>query len=134
MDALELEIQRALTVEFIAANAVSLILTPQIEMLLPSGGVILNDGAPRVAQTLRLIPMSHTTRPVTASAGGTSADSGVQRRYDFTLLGAWNAQMAANDWWIDDDDQKWVIDSMQSFNGYEQKGMVTSFGRYPAHG
>jgi hypothetical protein len=134
VDAAELAVQRELTAAFIAANSVSLILIPQIEVVLPSGGVRLDDGSPRAEQTFRLIPMSHTDRPVRSQAGGTSTDEGVQRRYDYTLLGVWNSQMAENDWWVDDNDQKWVIDSIISFNGYERKAMITAFGRYPAHG
>jgi len=134
MDALELEIQMSLTQAFIEASPTLIVLTPQVEVNLPSGGVILNDGPERPEQMFRLIPMSHTDRPVGSQAGGTSTDEGVQRRYDYTLLGTVDSVMAANDWWIDDNDQKWVIDSIVSFNGYERKGMVTAFGRYPVHG
>jgi len=120
---------RRLTHYFIMSAPTQIILTPHTDARTPSGATTRQPGAPREVQTFRLIPFSYSERPVTSGTGG-----GVQRKYDFTLLGEWNSLMAENDLWEDDLGQKWVIDSLVPYNGYERKGLVMSYGRRPSHG
>jgi hypothetical protein len=129
----EMLLQRSLTKAFIDSNPIEVVLIPRIEQRKSSGGFGIVDGVPRPTQTFRLIPMSHTERPVRSSATAATADDGVQRRYDYTLLGEWNSQMAENDQWITPDGQLLVIDALTSYNSYERKGLVTSYGRSPKH-
>lgn len=86
----------------------------------------MTDGDLRPVQIFRLIPMSHTERPV---SGAATAASGRQRRHDFTLLGEWDAMMEPNDWWEDERGERWIIDEMIPHNGYETRGLVTAFGK-----
>lgn len=129
----ELQSQRDLTKEFIDSRPVVIALTPVSEIRKPSGGTAYVPQAARQPQTFRLIPMSHTERPRQSSSAAASADAGVQRRYDYTLLGEWNAEMRENDFWITPENQKLVIEAMVSDNGYERKGLVISYGRNPSH-
>lgn len=130
----EIAVNRALTKAFIDSAPVQIELVPHAEVRKPSGGMAMQAGTPRDMQTFRLIPMSHTERPVRSSSAAVAADDGVQRRYDYTLLGEWNADMAENDQWETPDGQLLVIDSVVSDNGYERKAMITSYGRNPEHG
>lgn len=125
----EIAFNRKNTTAFIYAMPVQIELTPSTENRTAAGAVTIQDGEPRPIQTFRLVPMGHTERPVASAGGG-----GVQRKYDFTLLGEWNCEMAEGDHWFDEVGQHWQIDSVISHNGYERKGMVTSYGRRPRHG
>lgn len=129
----ELLTQRSLTKAFIESSPVDIALVPRLEVRLPSGGTSMVSGSVRPIQTFRLIPMSHTERPVRSSATAAAADDGIQRRYDYTLLGEWNAEMRENDQWETNDGQLLVIDALVSYNGYERKAMIMSYGRSPSH-
>jgi hypothetical protein len=124
----EIRVNRQLTHWFILSAPTQIVLTPYEGVRTGSGAVTWQAQAPRDIQTMRLIPMSASERPVQ------SANGGVQRKYDFTLLGEWSSIMAENDRWTDEVGQEWVIDSLVSYNGYERKGMVMSYGKKARHG
>jgi hypothetical protein len=126
---MELRMQRKNTLAFIEASPVDIALTPQAEQRTPSGAVVLTDGSLRPVQRFRLIPMSHTERPYNATSGAAGTAGGVQRKYDMTLLGTWDSEMQENDYWYDDNGQKYVVDAVIPYNGYERKGLVMSYGR-----
>lgn len=121
--------QRKNTHWFILADPTTVALTPTTETQLSSGGTSIVSDPARAAQTFRLIPTSHTERPQRSVAGTAGTSSGQQRRHDFTLLGEWDAAMAPGDWWEDERGEKWIIDEMVPFNGYERKGLVTAYGK-----
>lgn len=125
----ELRLQRKNTEMFILYAPTQLALTPTVETRTASGAVTTTDGETRPTQIFRLIPMSHTERPQGSTSGLTSAGNGVQRRHDFTILGYWDAMMAAGDWWSDELGMKWIIDEMVPHNRYETRGLVTAYGR-----
>lgn len=120
----EILIQRGITAAFIAADPYTVVLKGRVEVRTPAGGVEYAEAA-RSAQIMRLIPMSHTER---AGQGFSATFAGVQRKYDFTLLGNWDALIGKNDYWTDIAGQKWVVDSLLPFNGYQQKAMIMSYG------
>lgn len=124
----EITHQRRLTTWFIASSPVQIELIPSVETRTASGAVAIADATPREIQTFRLLPVSSNERP----ARGAN-EQGAQRKYDFTIMGEWNCDMAEGDHWTDDFGQQWQIDSILSFNGYERKGMVMSYGRRPTH-
>jgi hypothetical protein len=125
----ETRVNRKNTHWFIMSDPTQIVLTPHAEVRTASGAVSWQAQTDRTIQTFRLIPMGSTQRP--ESSGD---NQGVQRKYDFTLLGEWDSFMAENDRWTDEMGQEWVVDSLLSFNGYERKGMVMSYGRVPRHG
>lgn len=126
--------QRLLTKAFIDSAPTEIQLVPHEATRKPSGGVTMTAGTPRETQTFRLIPMSHTEQPARSTSTATATDSGKQRRYDYTLLGEWNSDMRENDRWEAPDGQLLVIQALVSYNGYERKGLVVSYGRTPTHG
>lgn len=120
--------QRELTHWFIMSDPMQIALTPYAELRTGSAGVVMQAQPARETQTFRLIPASAFEPPVR------SPDQGVQRRYEFTLMGEWNSLMDVNDRWTDEVGQTWVIDNLVSANGYERKGLVISYGKQPRHG
>jgi hypothetical protein len=121
----ELDQQRRATRAFIMASPVDIVLTPRLETKTGSGAVDVTEGVPRPVQTFRLIPMSHTERPASSNESG----GDVQRKYDMTLLGEWDAVVQENDSWTDVNGQRYIVDAVIPFNGYEVKGLVMSYGR-----
>lgn len=126
---IEMQQQRTVTQEFILASPVDIALIPGDETRTPSGAVIVASGVPRPVQRFRLIPMSHTERPSTSTSGAGAGSGGQQRKYDLTLLGEWDAVVQPNDYWFDVNGQKYVVDAVIPYNGYEVKGLVMSYGR-----
>lgn len=120
--------QRGLTHWFIMSDPMQITLMPFTSVRMASGGVSMQPQTARETQTFRLIPFSAFQPPVR------SPDQGVQRRYDYTLMGEWNAVMDVNDRWTDELGQTWVIDNLVPANGYERKGLVISYGKEPRHG
>lgn len=129
----ELKVQRMLTKSFIDSAPVNVVLVPHQRVTKPSGGVAMTAQTPRPSQVFRLIPMSHTEHPARSSSTAATSDEGKQRRYDYTLLGEWNSEMNINDQWETPDGQILVIENMVSFNNYEKKGLVISYGGKPSH-
>lgn len=124
----ELLSQREVTRQYILANPTWIELIPRADVRTPSGATVNADGAPRVPQMFRLIPMSASERPSVSTSG---VDSGVQRRYDYTLLGEYGAVVEPNDWWEDDNGQTWRVDSLVDGHDYSVKAMITSYGGRP---
>jgi hypothetical protein len=122
----ELRLMREQTHWFIMADPIELALIPLVETQVVAGGIRLQDGQPIENQIFRLIPMSSAERPFRGQN-----ESGQQRRYEFTLLGEWDALLEANYRWENTAGQSWIVTTMVPFNGYEKKGLVTSYGRRP---
>jgi hypothetical protein len=123
--------QRRVTREFIMASPTEVTLVPNTETRTGSGATKMDEGVPRPVQTFRLIPMSHTERPQRSLS---DTGGGVQRKYDFTLLGEWDAVVSENDYFYGPDGEKYIVDSVLPFNGYERKAMVMAYGRRARHG
>jgi hypothetical protein len=124
----ETSVQRDLTHWFIMSDPREIALVPHARIRTGSGGFTMQAQPARETQVFRLIPASSFEPPVR------SPDQGVQRRYDFTLLGEWNAIMEVDDRWTDELGQTWVIDNLVSSNGYERKALIISYGKQPSHG
>jgi hypothetical protein len=127
----EMKIQRRNTRAFILADPVQIALIPRTKTRLASGGTGMVDGPARPLQLFRLIPVSHTERPRDATTTAASAGTGKQHRNDFTLLGEFDAMVAEDDYWQDEMGEKWIVDSIVPFNGYEVKAMISAFGKRP---
>lgn len=112
----ELLIHRRNTEYFIAWNPYPVTLIPR-ERVKTSSGSKWVDGSPRVVQTMRLIPQSETTPPVTTADGKV-------RSITHVLLGRWDADMAIGDHWTDTIGSTFEIVDMSTPNGYELKALI----------
>lgn len=125
----ELLVQRKITHAFIRAEPVDLGLSRRAETRTPGGGVDRNFVRQLPTQTFKIIMIS--------PAGGSieqRAEDGTERRTDFVLLGEWNADVAIGDYWDDSTGQRWEIQSLIPYNGYEVRANVASYGRRPLGG
>jgi hypothetical protein len=112
----ELLIHRRNTEYFIAWNPYPVTLIPRERTKTASGSKWV-DGSPRVVQTMRLIPQSETTPPLTTADGKV-------RSITHVLLGRWDADMAIGDHWIDTIGSTFEIVDMSTPNGYELKALI----------
>lgn len=124
-----LDMLRRQTHWFIEDDPTDIILVPQIRTQAPGGGFNMSDGAPRAVQTFKLIYQS-------GSDGVVQTTDGQNMRYDFILLGEWDATVQQGDVWAEpeNENQKYVVQGLLPYNGYEVKAAVVSFGKKAQHG
>lgn len=121
MPVANLALNRKLTRAFIAANPVTLVLTPRTREKKPAGGWAWAEGTPRDPQTLTLIePRTDPLPTVTVD--------GVERVVRFTLLGAHDSLLDTGDI-FSHQGKDWEVVEMFFDNGYERRGLVTARGR-----
>jgi hypothetical protein len=116
-----LAILRANTDRFIAQNPTDIVLIPRTDAWL-AGTKTRTDQTPRVSQTFKVI-WSGTT-------GIISTIEGTTRRFDFVLVGSYDAIVAIGDHW-EQTNQDNEIDYIFPYNGYEVKCGGTSYGSKP---
>lgn len=116
---------RELTTLFISMDPSVLTLTPVERSKQPAGGIIYVDGAARAPQTFKMI--------FQGGEGMIDADGGKETKYQFVLLGEWDAEVEIGDFWVEGL-QKYVVVGKNPHNGYETKVGVVSYGQDPSYG
>jgi len=123
MDAMEKKIHRLNTKAFIDARSTVITLTPVEKQRTAGAQYDWVDLPPREPQTFRIIEFGRST-----DATVTTADGQV-RRVAYELLGEWNSKMEPGDHWVAEDGREWTIGDMMRDNDYEQRGLVTEYGK-----
>jgi hypothetical protein len=118
----ELAVNRRNTAVFIAADPDSIVLTPRTKQKTGTGGFSFVEGEPRVPQDFHIIPRNNGTGTTPTRVAG-----GQMREVEFTLMGNWDAQIAANDI-FDHDGARWEVLSVDPPNGYEILAQVVRYG------
>lgn len=116
--AIEMSVQRSLTISFIAANPSNIVLTPYAREIDDDGGYVDTVGSPRTPQIGRLIPQGGT--------GGTrvaETDQGSLRTVEYQLLLPWGAVIEKGDRFTFLGDECEIIDT-EPDNGYEVRAQV----------
>lgn len=122
--AFELAVNQMNTEAFIDADPSWITLIPATESW-AGGSKRFVDGTPRIPQKFKVIwPGGDQT--VTTSEGTT-------KKLDFILVGSPNAQVAVGDHWAEGK-QRYRVEEVEPFNGYEVKAKGTSIGGTPSHG
>lgn len=126
----DLVTNRELTHWFIVQDPSPISLIPVEKTRQPGGGFKTDALPPRPEQIMKLIYQGGSADGIVATADGQS------RRYDFILLGEWDATIHIGDFWEDPtrDGQFWVVNGLQPYNGYEVKAGVSSYGWNPDGG
>ena len=131
----ELAAQRRMTEEFIRRDPTAIVLTPRVPQITPGGGREWIDGTPRPAQTFKLIPQSSFDGVSVGTATGVAAGSNAQgRKYEYVLLGTFDAVAEIKDWFQAPDGQRYEIVGKMPYNGYETKFGLVSYGSNPKEG
>lgn len=116
----ELTVHKKNTQRFIAGDPTIITLIPQVETWV-DGSKIFTDGKSRDEQIFKVIWQQ-----------GVPVVIGPQtiRRFDFILVGNYDAEIAIGDHWKIND-QKYLIEYLYPFNGYEVKAGGISIGDAP---
>lgn len=117
--AAELRALRAGTIAFIAANPTDLALIPR-KRIKSGTGVTFQDQPARRSQRLCLIDQSATRSPI---PGLILTSDGRERLVDFVLLGAHDAVVEVDDYWVDANGT-WEVAQLFPANGYEVRAAV----------
>lgn len=123
-----LKMNRSLTHMFIEMDPTDIVLIPREKVETGSGGQSLVDLPPRPSQRFKFI------FPYGQSDGVQQAQDAQEKKYQYVLVGEWNATIHTDDYWQDSDGQFWVVTGLSPYNGYEVKALVTSFGGMAKHG
>lgn len=126
----EIVTNRQLTHAFIMMDPTEIALVPVERVEAPSGGFTTEDLPPRPVQTFKLINQAGDASAITPGEGARA------RKYDFVLVGEWDATVRIDDFWEDPnaEDSFWVVTDLVPYNGYEVKARLTQSGDYPLHG
>lgn len=114
--------QRRMTQALIEDDPTTAQLIPRIRVETSTGGYTLTDGAPRVAQTFKLSLLNSDQRPTITP---TSTTGGIERIMDFHLIGPWNMSIEVNDYWVDAEGTKYIVESFTEGWGYMTKAQVS---------
>lgn len=117
-----LELNRELTHWFIMQDPTQVQLTPRERVTAGNGGFTVSELPPRPQQIVKLIFTAGNSDGIVPSTDGR------QRKFDFVLVAEWNATIKTDDYWIDSEDQVWVVTGVSPYNGYEVKADVTCYG------
>lgn len=114
---------------FIENDPTPIALIPVEKVEAPGGGWNMQELPPRPTQNFKLIYQ-------TGSDGVVQTADGQNRRYEFILLGEWDAVINIGDVFTEPehDGQRWVVSGLLPYNGYETKAGIVSYGRNPQHG
>lgn len=117
---------RRLTRWFISTDPTPISLIPVDRQRQPDGGFAVVDLPPRPLQRFKIIAQG-------LSDGVTETQDGQERKFPYVLVGEWDATVHIGDFWEDPDHdgQFWKVTGLYSYNGYETKFGVTSFGGEP---
>jgi len=114
---------RKVTSAFIAANPVTITLTPRTWAKKPAGGRVLEEQAPRDPQVMTLVEQTG----LAGQPQPTRTVDGVERKVEFMLIGEWDAKMARNDV-FSYQGKDWEIIDLYYDNGYETRALVSARG------
>lgn len=123
-----LSAQRRMTHWFIETDPSDIVLIPRDKVKVPGGGEEWVNLAPRPSQRVKMI------FPFGQSDGIIATTDAQELKYQFIMVGEWNATIHTNDFWQDSDGQWWTVTGISPYNGYEVKAMITTFGGSPDHG
>jgi hypothetical protein len=119
---IELSIHRKGTESFINADPTQITLIPSTESWV-GGSKTFGSGTPRAAQSFKVIWSGSQDGIVVNSEGKT-------RRFDFILVGKYNAVINIGDYWVVNN-QHYQVEWIAPSNGYEVKAGGSSHGSKP---
>lgn len=130
MNVAELALHRKGTRDFINRDKTVLVLIPSSEVW-NAGSKTHVDQLPRAPQDFKVI------WPGADSGGKVATSESETARYDFVLVGNYDATVAIGDHWtegVEPNQQTYVVEWVQPYNEYEVKAGGVSHGDTPSHG
>ena len=117
---------REQTLWFINEDPTTIVLTPRSGPTKgPGGGVLYGNAADRPAQTVKLIHQGGN--------GVSNGEGGEDRKYSYVIVLAHDSEIDLGDEFTIDNN-RFVVFSMDPFNGYEKKAYARQHGKTPTDG
>ena len=123
-----LRVLRKQTKRFIDDDPFDIILIPRAKSRVPGGGFEMVDQAPRASQRVKLI-YTGSARGIGGAEGVQVTGDGVERRYDYVVIGEWDMVVDVGDHWEDASGQRWEVLGMIPDNEYERRVTCSAYGR-----
>lgn len=123
-----LKILRKQTKRFIDDDPFEIVLIPRVKNRVPGGGHEMADGTPRSPQTVKLI-YTGSARGIGGAEGVQVTGDGVERRFDYVVVGEWDMVVEVGDHWEDARQQRWEVLGMIPDNEYERRFTCSAYGR-----
>lgn len=114
---MNLELHRKATQALIDDDPTTIVLIPRVQSTTPGGAKSYVDGTPRTAQRFKLSLLGNDQRPIVT-------ESGQERRIEYHLIGAYDAQIAVGDRWTDADGTRYEVMGFTDGYGYMVKALV----------
>lgn len=127
----EMVMQRDLTYWFIEQDPTDIVLVPRSRVRVQSGAYQWTDGASRPVQRVKF---SYGGNTGAGRSGLVDTGDGRERMFSYILIGLYNLQIEIADRFTDPAGQKWEIEELLPYNGYEVKASVRSYGGDPQYG
>ena len=115
------------TNEYIKAKPTVITLQHSTSTPKPGGGHDFTKSS-RLPQTFRLVRQG-TFDGIEYSPN----DEGMSRKFAYLIIGKHDAEVAVGDTW-DDGDNNFKIDTVEPYNGYEVRALVTGYELEPEYG
>lgn len=126
----EIATNRDITRWFISMDPSEITLTPRQLVRTKTNAREAQDLTPRHQQVFKLVQGGLVR---TSAEGLTETEDGTQRKFDYILIGNWDAIVEIGDWW-EDNGQRYEVTGILPYNGYEVKAGIISHGDSPRHG
>lgn len=123
-----LRVLRKQTKRFIEDDPFDIILVPRAKSRVPGGGFEMVDQTPRPSQRVKLI-YTGSARGIGGAEGVQVTGDGVERRYDYVIVGEWDLEIEVGDYWTDARNQRWEVLGMIPDNEYERRATASAYGR-----
>lgn len=123
-----LKVLRQQTKWFIEDDPFTIVLTPRTRTQAPGGGYRTVDGSSRTPQTVKLI-YTGAARGVAGQEGSQVTQDGVERRYDYIIVGEWDMVAEIGDHWTDSRGQVCEITGAIPDNEYERRLTASIYGK-----
>lgn len=112
-----------------------IVLTPHQRTRKQGGAYDWEPQPPRPVQQLAVEPVGATLSGITGTGGGVQAtDGATMHKWDYELVGPYDAQMEIGDTWTDDTGTIYRIVAIKPTNSYERRGVVSAIGKAPSYG
>lgn len=124
-----LRILRKQTKAFIDDDPFTIVLTPRsTSTRVPGGGYVKSNGTPREPQTVKLV-YTGSSRGVGGQEGMQVTADGVERRYDYVIVGEWDMEIAPGDHWVDLRGNRCEVTSLIPDNEYERRATASIYAK-----
>lgn len=128
-----LRVLRKQTKRFIDDDPFEIVLIPRDKQRVPGGGFEMVDLPPRDPQTVKLI-YTGSARGIGGTEGVQVTGDGVERRYDYVIVGEWDMIIEVGDHWEDARGQRWEVLGLIPDNEYERRATCSAYGRWTEGG